>query len=325
MHPTLTTLGPWRPAHLPLVFAFFLAMVTAWTWAERRRSGETRLTAMLALELVLQALVPTVVLYVVVNRVGPLHVRSYGVMMMLSFCTALTWMYVDRERWGFTGRQVLQVALLGFVGGLLGARIGFVLLSWREYAGELPTIMNLWRGGMSWHGGLAGALLLLYIGTRVMGVSFARAFDLSAPGVALAYAVARVGCFLNGCCWGRSSDLPWAVTFPEAASGAPAGVPLHPTQLYSVLGTLVFTLPLLLYASRWLKKPFDRFLGFLVLSSVVRFVVEYYRRGASAEVCAALPQLTVAQVASLAVIVVGVVVIVVRELPRAGAASPSTA
>ncbi|MGC9320478.1 MAG: prolipoprotein diacylglyceryl transferase, partial [Armatimonadota bacterium] len=226
-----------------------------------------------------------------------------------------TWMYLDRDRYGFTGTDVLHVALLGFAGGIIGGRLGYVLLNLSEYAGEPLEALNLWSGGMSWHGGVAGALLVLGIGTRVMGVSLARAFDLSAPGVALAYAIARVGCFLNGCCWGRSTDLPWGVVFPPEAAGAPAGEPLHPTQLYAVAGTLLFTLPVLLALSPRLRRPFDRFLGFLVLSSVVRFVVEVFRRGASAEVFEPIPQLTIAQVASLAIIVVGVAVILIRERP----------
>ncbi|MEA3400266.1 MAG: prolipoprotein diacylglyceryl transferase [Armatimonadota bacterium] len=320
MYPTLTTVGPWRPVHLPAVFAFFVGLVWVWTYFERRQDDrEMRLTFGLVAELVVQAAVPTAAIYLIVNRLGPLEVRSWGVMVLLSFVAAATWMYLDRDRYDFTGTQVLHVALLGFAGGIIGGRLGYVLLNLSEYAQEPLGALNLWSGGMSWHGGVAGALLVLAIGTRITGVTLARAFDLSAPAVALAYAIARVGCFLNGCCWGRSADLPWAVVFPPEAAG-PSGVPLHPAQLYAVAGTLLFTLPALLALGRWLRKPFDRFLGFLVLSSVVRFVVEVFRRGASAEVFGPIPQLTIAQVASLAIIAVGVVVILVRERPepRAG-------
>jgi len=166
---------------------------------------------------------------------------------------------------------------------------------------------------MSWHGCLAGGLLVLLLAARVMQVRFARILALAAPGTALGYAIARVGRFLNGCCYGHECHLPWAVTFPQLSSTSAPPVPVHPTQLYAIAGTLLFTLPVLLRATRWLRRPFSRFLAFLVLSSIVRFVVEYFRRGATGEVFAPLPVFTVAQAASLAIIVVSVIAIVVRE------------
>lgn len=316
MHPTLTTIGPWRPIHLLPVFAFFLAIVTIWTWLERRGSGERMsLSWGLALELTVQAAIPTAVTYILVNRIGPLEVRSYGVMMLGAFVAALTWMYLDRDRYRFSGSQVLQLSLLGFAGGIVGGRLGYVLLNWGDYSGELAVALDLWRGGMSWHGGLAGGLLVLGIAAPLMGASFARIFDLAAPGLAIGYAVARIGCFLNGCCYGHECSLPWAVTFPQSATETAAAFPAHPTQLYSVIGTLGFTLPVLLLLTPYLRKPLDRFFGFLVLSSVVRYVVEIWRRGATGEVWAPMPVFTVAQAASIAIIIIAGAIVVAREWP----------
>lgn len=317
MHPTLMTLGPWTLAQLPLVFLFFLVVVGAWTYFERRGQGQApRITPALIAEVVVQAALPTFLTWLLVNRLGPLSVRSYGVLMLVAFVAALTWMYLDRERYGFTGVQVLQAGLLGFAGGIVGARLGYVLLNLDEYAGDPASALDLWRGGMSWHGGLAGGLLVLLVATRLMRVSFARVFDLAAPGLAVGYALARIGCFLNGCCYGHACDLPWAVTFPQFAGSSAPPQPVHPTQLYSVAGTLLFTLPVLLWATRWLQRPFSRFLGFLVLSSIVRIVVEFFRRGATGEIYAPIPALTIAQAASIAIIIVAGAAIVIREWPN---------
>jgi phosphatidylglycerol:prolipoprotein diacylglycerol transferase len=314
VHPTLVTLGPWTAAQIPLVFLFFLVVVGVWTYFERRdREVELRLTPALVAEVVIQAAIPTVIAWLLVNRLGPLHVRSYGVMMLVAFVAGLSWMYLDRARYGFTGPQVLQAGLLGFAGGIIGGRLGYVLLNLEDYMGQPGAAFDLWRGGMSWHGGVAGGMLVLLVATRFMGVSFARVFDLAAPGVAVGYALARIGCFLNGCCYGHACDLPWAVTFPQLSSTSAPPVPVHPTQLYSVAGTLLFTLPVLLWTTRWLQKPFSRFLGFLVLSSIVRIVVEFFRRGATGEIYAPLPALTVAQAASIAIILVAGAAIVIRE------------
>lgn len=307
-------LGPWQPIHLPLIFAFFLLIVALWTWLERRGSEEGRRVGWkLVLEVLIQAAIPAVITYLLVNRIGPLAVRSYGVMMLAAFAAALTWMYFDRDRYGFSRTQVMQVALLGFAGGIIGGRLGFVLLNWGEYAGELPTVMDLWRGGMSWHGGLAGGLLTLAVAAPAMRVSFARCFDLAAPGLAIGYAVARIGCFLNGCCHGYESTLPWAVSFPQVADSPAPAVPVHPTQLYAAAGALLFVLPLLLWLTPHLRRPFSRFLGFVGLYSILRFVVEIFRRDASAEVWQVMPFLTVGQAASLALIVIVTVVILIRE------------
>jgi len=305
-----------RPIHIPAIFAIFAGILVLWTWLEYRSKGEQmKLSIGLVLEIVIQAAIPTAITYFLVNRLGPLEVRSYGVMMLGAFVAALTWMYVDRDRYGFTGGQVLRLGFIGFAGGILGARIGFVLLNWGDYAGKLATALNLWRGGMSWHGGLGGGLLALGIAAPLMGASFARTFDLAAPGIAVGYAVARIGCFLNGCCYGHECTLPWAVTFPQSATdGAPA-FPAHPTQLYAVIGTLGFVVPVLLLITPSLRKPFDRFLAFLVLSSVVRYVVEIWRRGATGEVWTSVPIFTVAQAASIGIIIVAGAIVLAREWP----------
>ncbi len=316
MHPTLIEVGPWQAIHVPLIFLFFLAIVALWTWLERRgEEGGLRLTALVIGEILLQAAVPAVITYFIVNRIGPLMVRSYGVMMLLAFAAGLAWMYRDRDRYRFTGPQVLQVGLIGFAGGIVGGRLGFVLLNLSDYSGDPASVFDLWRGGMSWHGGLAGSLLVLAIASPLIGVSFARVFDLGAPGIAIGYAIARIGCFVNGCCYGHRCDLPWAVTFPQSGTATSPAFPSHPTQLYSVIGTLAFTLPLLLWMTPWLRKPFDRLLAFLALYSVVRYVVEIFRRGATGEVWEPLPVLTMAQAASVAIFVIAAAIVIAREWP----------
>ena len=316
MHPTLVRLGPWEPIHLPLIFAFFLVIVAIWTWLERRGSEEgLEFNWKLLLEVTVQAAIPAVVVYLLVGRIGPLLVRSYGVMMLGAFAGALTYMYFDRARYGFNRSQVLQIALLGFAGGIIGGRIGYVLLDWDRYAGQIPTIVDLWGGGLSWHGGLAGGLITLAIATPLMKVSLARSFDLAAPGLAVGYAIARFGCFLNACCYGRECTLPWAVTFPQINGRSIPDFPVHPTQLYSAAGSLLFVLPVLLLLTPYLRKPFSRFLGFVGLYSILRFVVEIFRRDATGEVWQAIPLFTIGQAASIALIIIATLVILKREWP----------
>ncbi len=320
MHPTLAVVGPWKPIHLPAVFAFFLAVVILWSYLEERSAGGLRrLTPRRIAEFAVQAAIPTALTYVLINRLGPLQVRSWGVMLLVAFVACLTWMYLDRARYGFESQTVLQLALAGFAGGIIGARIGSVLLNWSDYAQRPAEALNIWAGGMSWHGGVIGGVLAVVVVAALMRVSSGRMFDLAAPGMVVAYAIARVGCFLNGCCYGHPTDLPWGVTFPQLGPDSAPPVPVHPTELYAVAGSLVFVLPLLLTVSRRLHRPFSRFMAFLILSSVLRFFVEFARRGATAHAFALVPALTQAQAASIAIIVVCAVAILLRERRGAGA------
>ena len=321
MHPTIAVVGPWKLIHLPAVFAFFLAVVMLWTYLEERGAGEPkRLTLRRVAEFGIQAAIPTALTYLLINHLGPLQVRSYGVMMLLAFAACLTWIYRDRERYGFEARTALQLGLVGFAGGIVGARIGSVLLSWQEYLDQPTEALNLWAGGMAWHGGVVGGVLAVVIVAALMRVSVGRMCDLAAPGMVVAYAIARVGCFLNGCCYGHPTDLPWAVTFPQIGRTHAPPVPVHPTQFYAIAGSLLFVLPLLLIATRWLHRSFSRFMMFLILSSVLRFFVEFARRGATADPFSLIPALTQAQAASIVIMVVCAVAILVRERRGAGAA-----
>jgi len=315
VHPTLAVVGPWEPYDLPALMGFFVAIVWLWTWLEDRATGRPRRPWLIYFgEILLEAAVPTALTYAMVNRLGPMEIRSYGAMMLLGFIAGVTWVYLDRGRYGFSGRAALQVPLVGFAGGIVGGRIGFVLLQWRDYASHPEAMVNLWQGGMSWHGGLAGALIAMWITCLVMRISLARMMDLVSAPLALGYAIARVGCFLNGCCYGTPCTYAWAVTFPRYGLNPPPAVPVHPTQLYSILGNLAFVIPVVLLLTRFTRQPFSRFMLYVVLSSMVRFVVEYYRRGASAEIFGLLPVFTKAQAASLALIAVCGVAIIWREV-----------
>ncbi len=315
MHPTIAIVGPWEPTDLPLVFAFFFAIVWLWTVLEDRAIGRQRKWGVLYFgEIFLETAIPTGLTYALVNRLGPLQVRSYGAMMLLGFIAGAIWLYLDRKRYGIAGRDAIQVPLVGFAGGIIGGRIGFVLLEWARYTDHPSAMANLWQGGMSWHGGLAGSLGAVAIACAAKRISFARMMDTIAPCLALGYAIARVGCFLNGCCYGQECSLPWAVTFPQWGPGSPPALPLHPTQLYSALGTVLIVIPLILLLTRWTRQPFSRFMLFMVLSSVLRFGVEHYRRGASAEIFSLMPVFTKAQAASLAMILIFGAIIIWREL-----------
>ena len=179
---------------------------------------------------------------------------------------------------GIPGEKLLDLGPWLIVGGIAGARLLYVISYWPErFAGQpLSELFMVWNGGLVYYGGFIGAALACIVYARVRKLPLWKLADVMAPSVALGSAFGRIGCFLNGCCYGRACHLPWAVTFPETARGAPPGVPLHPTQIYDSL------LNLALYGGlAWLyrRKKFDGqvFASYLVGYALLRSFVEAFR------------------------------------------------
>jgi len=187
--------------------------------------------------------------------------------------------------------EALFVTLVFIV---IGARLGFVITNWQLYGDDPLRILALWRGGLAFHGGLVAALIAIAIHSRIRHVPLGKLLDLAVPYVSLAYAVARVGCFLNGCCHGHVTDLPWGLVYP-----AIDGAARHPTQLYSAAAAL-FIAVVLFYIHRKNYPEGITFAWFLILFGCYRFLVEFFRTG---EVLLGL--FSLAQVVSVVMIIFG--------------------
>lgn len=207
-------------------------------------------------------------MYQILFRTDTIIVYSSYVMMALAAMGAVA--LIDREaRW--TGADLMKVYPMLFVlyfSALFGGH-GLRCLFGSSNPDPL-CLLAFWKGDMTFYGGffLAGAAFVVYARAKRMGV-LATA-DLLVPGVALFLALYRVGCFLNGCCWGKVTDLPWAVTFPMHEGAR------HPTQLYESLNALV-----LLGLVTWLRRR-KRFEGqfaviFLACYPAARFLIELFR------------------------------------------------
>jgi phosphatidylglycerol:prolipoprotein diacylglycerol transferase len=227
-------------------------------------------------------------------------VPAYGTALMLGFLLAVL---ICRRRAGSLGLEPAHIFDMGFfavIGGIVGARLLHVLLNlgfyftpanwpkWMGPMGWLGAILATWNGGLVFYGGLGGAILALWIFARRSRLPFPDVLDFAAPGSILGLAVTRVGCFLNGCCFGKPCDLPWAVRFPASSHvhaqqvlggligpGDPT-LPVHPTQLYEALAALG------IFAVLWALYPRRRFSGqvawtYGMLYSAWRFVNEFFR------------------------------------------------
>jgi phosphatidylglycerol:prolipoprotein diacylglycerol transferase len=247
-------------------------------------------------------------------HIGPVPIRSYGLMIIVGFGLALWRATRVSRRREIAPERVMDAALVGLVAGIVGARVLFLLLEvplagWGVFA----QVHRIWEGGLSFHGGLAAAVAAVAIYTRAKKIRFLSMADLMAPSLAIGYAFARIGCFLNGCCYGFETHLPWAVRFYDPAFHQWTN-PSHPAQLYAFAANLAI-FGILTRIERLNRPPGFTFFSYLVLYSVYRFGIEFVREGATAFIWFA--GLTHAQVASLVVIVVfGLTLAMLNRKPR---------
>ncbi len=213
--------------------------------------------------------------------VGPLSVHWYGLMYLVAF---IAFLMLARARakqpaWaqaGWTARDVEDLLFFGVLGVVLGGRLGYGLFyTPQRYLNNPLEIFMLWKGGMSFHGGLLGVLAALWWFGRSRGRSFLHVGDFVAPCVPTGLMAGRLGNFINGELWGRAADpsLPWAMVFPQSNSA----VARHPSQLYQALleGLLLFVV-LWFFGRR--KHAVGRVSGaFLLGYGVLRFVAEFFR------------------------------------------------
>jgi phosphatidylglycerol---prolipoprotein diacylglyceryl transferase len=244
---------------------------------------------------------------------GPFTVTWYGIMVATAFLAGL-WTASRRGPLdGLRAEQVLDIGPWLIIGAIIGARTLYVTSYWNEeFAGKpLPEIFMVWRGGLVFYGGLIGASLacLLYAGMKKIPVW--KLADVLTPSIALGYVFGRIGCLMNGCCYGRECHLPWAITFPPGSRPAPPGVPLHPTQIYdSLLSLGLYALLAWLYR----RKKFDGqvFAVYLIGYAVLRSFVEIFRGDYPQHYLGGWA--TPAHIVSMGVLIAGVVLLTV--LPR---------
>ncbi|NJM32579.1 MAG: prolipoprotein diacylglyceryl transferase [Limnobacter sp.] len=207
--------------------------------------------------------------------IGPFALHWYGLMYLLGF---LAFVVLSRRRLplfpAITRQDIDNLLTWGVVGVILGGRLGYVLFYKPDYYWAHPTeILAIWEGGMSFHGGFLGVLAAGWLYCRSKGFHFLDLMDFIAPTIPVGLAFGRLGNFINGELWGRPTDGPWGVVFPQAGDNFVR----HPSQLYEMaLEGVVLFVVLWWFASQPRKRGQVSAL-FLLGYGVARFVVELAR------------------------------------------------
>lgn len=208
---------------------------------------------------------------------GPIAIRWYGLMYLAAFVAFIVLCRRrarSRPELGWNMRMIDDVLFYGVLGVIVGGRLGYVLFyKPAYYLAHMAEIPAVWQGGMSFHGGFIGVLAAMWLYARSRRLGFWSVMDFIAPAVPLGLAFGRLGNFINGELWGRATDLPWAMVFPQAGDG----IARHPSQLYqSGLEGLALFVLLWLYAKR--PRPSGAISGaFLLGYGAFRFLAEFAR------------------------------------------------
>ncbi|MGD8394545.1 MAG: prolipoprotein diacylglyceryl transferase [Candidatus Eiseniibacteriota bacterium] len=213
-------------------------------------------------------------------RIGPLAFHSYGLMLAISFIVGIQLALVEGRRRGIAEDRVGGLALWILVASVVGSRLAYVLTHLDSFSGQrIWGALRVWEGGLTMYGGVVAALVLAYVLARRWRLPVGTVFDTFAPSIALGEGLTRIGCFLNGCCFGKPCALPWAVTFPEQSHAGSVfpGAALHPTQLYLSLAGLATFAVLWWWARHRFETPGRVFFLFLLLASLARFSIDFLR------------------------------------------------
>lgn len=249
-------------------------------------------------------------------RLGPIPVHWYGLMYLIGFgaAWALGRLRALDPRRGWTPAMVDDLVFYVALGAVLGGRLGYILFyGLPQYASSPLDALKVWQGGMSFHGGLIGALLAAWLLGRRRGRGFFQVTDFMAPLVPPGLLAGRIGNFINAELWGAPTDLPWGVVFPGEAAG---GVPRHPSQLYEAFleGLVLFGV---LWAFSRRPRPTMAVSGlFLVLYGVFRSLVELVRVPDAHLGYLAFGWVTMGQLLSLPMIVAGLLLLAVAYRRR---------
>jgi phosphatidylglycerol:prolipoprotein diacylglycerol transferase len=215
-------------------------------------------------------------MFPILFEIGPLTIRTYGLMIALGFTLAILLAFYRAEGYGINREVVLDLGFYVILAAIIGSRLFYVLQFPGYYLAHPWRILKIWEGGLVFYGGLIGAVAVSVVYLKAKGIPFLKMADLASPSIPLGHTFGRLGCFSAGCCYG----LPWegfcAVTFTDPNSLAPADIHMHPVQLYSAGANFAIFL-LLLFLDRRRKFTGQIFLTYLVLYPAARFTLETFR------------------------------------------------
>ncbi|MEW6170920.1 MAG: prolipoprotein diacylglyceryl transferase [Candidatus Omnitrophota bacterium] len=236
-------------------------------------------------------------MYPILFNLGPLKIYSYGFMLALAFLVASFLIQRDLDKKGIDKEISFNLTFFTLIWGILGARFFYVILHFEEFKYSIWEIFKIYHGGLTWYGGLTFGLIFVITYLKLKKIPILLVFDTGIPYIALAQSIGRIGCLLNGCCFGKAS-FEYGLYFPVYEKF------LIPTQLISSLALLLIY-GILRCLSRKDLKPGIILFTYLFLYSTKRFFIEFLRADSPMD----FGPLSIFQIISLLIMIVSLVVI----------------
>jgi phosphatidylglycerol:prolipoprotein diacylglycerol transferase len=220
-------------------------------------------------------------MYPILFEIRGFPVYTYGLLLAAAYLLGLQFALVRARARGLDSNRVMDLGIWIIVSALVGAKLLLLVVEFDKFGADPAELLNLVRSGGVFYGGLIAAVGVALWYLKRHGMPVWTVTDVFAPGIALGHVVGRLGCFFAGCCFGRPTDVPWAVTFHNEFAarnvGTPLGVPIHPTQLYEAGAELVILGLLLVMEHRGRPFPGRTFWAYMLLYGISRFAIEFYR------------------------------------------------
>jgi len=212
---------------------------------------------------------------------GTITVYTYGVLLAAAYLLGLQLALTRAKARGLDQTRVMDLGIYIIISALVGAKLLLLVTNFQAFKANPAELFNLFREAGVFYGGLILAVVVALLYIRRVGLPLWTTCDVFAPGIALGHVVGRFGCFFAGCCFGKPTSVPWAITFtdPFAAAnvGTPLGVPLHPTQLYEAGAELLILIFLLTTEKLGRKFAGRTFWLYMLLYAISRYIIEFYR------------------------------------------------
>jgi phosphatidylglycerol:prolipoprotein diacylglycerol transferase len=252
-------------------------------------------------------------------ELGPLTIHWYGIMMALGFIAGIVNWSLLGKRLGRDYQYCTDLMFWVMVSGVLGARIAYVWENWAAYAGDPISILRFDQGGLIFYGGFVAAGIAIVVRARLCKERIVPLMDFVMTSVPLAHALGRIGCFLNGCCFGSCTTSPLGIAFPKGSAAwiaqygigqisltAEKSLPVHPVQLYEA-GYNIFIYVFLVWMFRRSRYAGSVSVTYLLLYAVGRFVLEIFRGDRGERL--AVGMLSIAQFVSILLFVIGLLLL----------------
>lgn len=238
-------------------------------------------------------------------KIGPVTIFTYGLMIAMGFMVGISLAARQAQKENIDPAIISDLGFYVLISAIVGSRLFFGIVYWRDFVDNPLRILRIWEGGLIFFGGLIATTLTMLYFIRKKGLKLMQTLDILTPSAAIGQGIGRLGCFAAGCCFGKPTDLAWAITFTDQRCLAPIDVALHPTQLLASADLF------LIFGFLVLIRHFKKFHGqitacYLVFISIHRFFIEFLRGDDRGTVNMLFTNLSTSQFISIILFIIGV-------------------